>query len=91
MYRIGARDAIAGDSRMAQIGDFVTVKILGKSGTGTGITSGATSITISPGSSMSFQGKIVADEGDHWVVELNAPFGGTSTIKVSKEAEGAHG
>ena len=76
---------------MAKVGDSINLQIHGAPDTGTGLVSGGTTVTISPGTSMVLQGTIVGDRGDHWVVELNVSFGETNIILVSKESEGAYG
>jgi hypothetical protein len=71
-------------TRMARIGDHVTVEIRGTDRSGT-ILSGT--LTVGPGKTMQVSGKIVEEHGDYWLVELAISVGGKNRILVHKAAQ----
>ena len=74
---------------MAKVGDKVTLKVKGAPGTGTSLGLNNGGIKVSPGNSLTLNGKIVEDQGENWVVELNVSFGSKNTVLVSKQATAA--
>ncbi len=67
-----------------KIGDQIQVEISGGTeGVILGNPSGG-SMTIGPGASMTVSGKIMADLGLHWEVQLNMSIGGKNIVNVLK-------
>ena len=78
----------AGAKAMPQIGDSVTVIIQGAAGSGTALSGGSSSgIKIGPGAQMRIPGKIVEDQGEHWVVELSMSLEGKNRVLIRKDAQ----
>ena len=65
--------------RMPKVGDKVALTIKGP-------TTLARTFEIGPDATVSFDGVIVADTGDAWVVELKVSISGRDRINVSKTA-----
>lgn len=65
--------------RIPKVGDKVTLAITGP------ITLGRT-FEIALGATVSFEGVIVADLGDEWIVELKVRISGGDRINVAKTA-----
>lgn len=69
---------------MPKIGDTVQVTIRGGESSSTNV-GGA--ITIGPRASMTVPGRIVADLGDSWVIELSISVGGKNQVVIPKGAQ----
>lgn len=69
---------------MPKVGDNVQVTLRGGASSSTNL-GGA--ISIGPGASMSVPGRIVADRGDSWLIELNINVGGKNRILVPKSVQ----